>query len=132
MLDRVMTASLQDMQEADEIRVDVAVRIFERVAHARLGGQIDDPLGLVLGEKTFNRGAIRQIAFHKLEILMGLQARKAGLLQIDVVIVIEVVEADDVVAARKQRLSGVRSDEARSAGNQYLHSVRILSRQAGR
>ena len=51
-----------------------------------------------------------------------MQARQARLLQSHVVVVIEVVEPDDLVAPREQPLRRVRADEAGRAGHEHLHS----------
>ena len=45
MLDAVVAAALEDMQEAGEICIDVAVRVVERVAHPRLCREMDHALG---------------------------------------------------------------------------------------
>ena len=42
MLDAVVAAALEDVHEADEVAVDVGVRVLERVAHAGLRGEVDD------------------------------------------------------------------------------------------
>ena len=43
-LHAVVPAAFEDMQEADEVGVDVGVRVVERIAHAGLRRQVDDPL----------------------------------------------------------------------------------------
>ncbi len=45
------------------------------------------------------------------EIPQTLEQREARLLQLDVVIVVEVVDADDRIAALGQGLGGVKADE---------------------
>ncbi len=42
-------------------------------------------------------------------------------LQIDVVVIIEVVEADNRIAAREQTLRDMHADEAGSAGDEDFH-----------
>ena len=45
-----MAAAFEHMQEAPDIGVDIGVRVIERVADAGLRGEMDDALGLLLGE----------------------------------------------------------------------------------
>ena len=45
MLDTAVPAAFQDVEEADEIGVDIGVRILQRVAHAGLGRQVHDRPG---------------------------------------------------------------------------------------
>ncbi len=42
MLDLIVPATFEDMQRADDIAVDVSMRILERVAHARLRREMHD------------------------------------------------------------------------------------------
>ena len=50
MLDAVVPAALEDVEEADEVAVDVGVRVGQRVAHAGLRGQVDHALGALARE----------------------------------------------------------------------------------
>ena len=51
--------------------------------------------------------------------------REARLLEVDVVVVVEVVEADDLVAAREQPSCRRRADEAGGSRDQNLHRSRL-------
>ena len=50
-----------------------------------------------------------------------LEPRQPRVLQLDVVVVVEVVEADHLVAARQQALRDVHADEAGGAGDEDFH-----------
>ncbi len=50
----MMTASFEDIHESDEIALHIGIGIFERIADARLSGEVDDDLGLLLREKRFH------------------------------------------------------------------------------
>src|SRR3546814_7843456 len=50
-LDAVVAAGLEDVHEADDVGVDVGVRVLERVAYAGLGGEVDHPLRLERSEE---------------------------------------------------------------------------------
>ena len=50
-LDTLVTAALEDVEEPDHVRVDVGVRVRERVAHPGLCGQVDHAGGPVAPEE---------------------------------------------------------------------------------
>ena len=60
-------------------------------------------------------------SFTNVKFALLLQDRETRELQAHVVVVVEVVEADDLVAAREQLLRGVEADEAGGAGDEDLH-----------
>ena len=55
---------------------------------------------------------------------MHLEPREARLLERGIVVGIEVVEADDLVAARQKALGNVVADEARRTGHEHAHQNR--------
>ena len=117
MLDAVVAAAFQDVQEAGDIAGDVDVGVFGGVADAGLGGKMHDPLGLVLGEGGLDRSAIGEISGDMGVAGQRQQPIQPRLFQSRVVIVVEVVEADDLLAAGQQDLGNVGADEAGSATN---------------
>ncbi len=62
MLATVVAAALQHVEEALEIGVDIDMRIVHRIAHAGLGGEMDDLRKTVLQEQVRGRGAVGQVA----------------------------------------------------------------------
>src|SRR5262245_55352465 len=116
----MVPASFEDVQEPDEIAVDVRVRIGERVANAGLRGEMDDAIEAFFAEQPFQAFAITEFLAHQAKARMWRKTRKPRLLQRRIVVVIDVVQADDFVAAREQSLAGVISDEPGSAGDQNL------------
>ena len=51
------------------------------------------------------------------------KARQPGLLEIDVVIVVEVVDADHLVAASQQDLGDMHADKAGGTGDENFHCL---------
>ena len=131
MLHSVMTAALEDVEKTDQIRLDIGMRILESIADPGLRSQIDDPLGPVRGKHSLDFLAVGEVGFYKMKIVLALQPRQTRELQIDVVIVVEVVNADDLVTAGDQRSCGLRADEARDAGNKNLHAIHLPTVAAG-
>ena len=121
MLDRVMTAGFQDIHEADQVGIHVGMGILQRIAHPGLRRQIDHPLGLVLGKNLGQRRPIFQTGPKVGKAGMRLQPGQPRLFQGHVVIIVEVVVADDLIAALQQPQRQGRADKACAAGNQDFH-----------
>ena len=109
-------------QMAFDVGLGIGVGVDQRIAHAGLGRQMDDPgdVGMA-GEGLFHGLALGNVGAHHGKALMGQQARGALFLQRDVVIVVEVVDADHLLAPRQKRLRGVKADKAGGTGNQNTH-----------
>ena len=45
-----MTATLEYIEHADDVALDIAVRVLQRIPHTCLGSQMHDALKLLLGE----------------------------------------------------------------------------------
>ncbi|GEC96027.1 hypothetical protein ZRA01_21000 [Zoogloea ramigera] len=52
---------------------------------------------------------------------MGREARQAIELELDVVVIVEIVDADDLIAAGQQNLAGVHADKTGSTGDEDFH-----------
>src|SRR3546814_4684600 len=98
-----------------------SVRVLERVAYAGLGGEVDHPLRLEVCEGGFDCRAVFQRFAAEGEALQWRQPRQPGFLQPRVVVVVEVVVAQDFVTARQQALAEFRADEAGGAGDEDAH-----------
>ena len=124
MLDRVVAACLEDVEETHEVALEVGARVLDGVAHARLGGEVHHDVEAVLGEQALNEGGVTQIAAHEGEaaVCVGLgQHAKARVLDAGVVVAVEVVEADDsVVRFLEKLLDEECTDEA--GGSRHKHS----------
>src|SRR5690606_24183516 len=92
-----------------------------RIADARLRRQVHHPRRLVGGKGLLHRLAVRQVGGDVGIARLVQQPRQARLLQAGVVVLVEVVNADDLVAALEQPQSHVGSDEAGGAGDENLH-----------
>jgi hypothetical protein len=51
-------AAFQDVHEADEVAVDIGMRVLQRVAHAGLGRQVDDPVEPSFGKQSGHAGPV--------------------------------------------------------------------------
>ena len=90
--------------------------------------------GMAAGE-TGHRRRIGDVDLVELEPCPALQLRQPGLLQRDIVIRVQIVDADDPLAAVEQVLRDMKPDKPGAASNQAQHSchpkrIRLLSPDA--
>ena len=99
MLGAVVPAAFEDVGEADDVAVDVRERILQRVAHARLRCEVNHASELLPREQLLHARPVREIQLDEAEVRPLPQLREPRFLKRDVVVVVEVVEPDDFVAA---------------------------------
>lgn len=120
MLHRMVAARFQNVVESNDIRFDIGIRVGDRVAHARLRGEIHHHRRLVLLEDTAHKHLVRQIPLDESKIWILRQFCKPVFFQTHVVVIVHAVQADHlrIWHVLKQALYQVRTDEARRAGHQ--------------
>ena len=106
-----MTARLDDVEETDQVATDVGVRVLERVPDARLCRHVQHRCERVLSKQCLHRFAVRQVDPGEREPVAAVELRKAVPLELDAVVIVEVVETDDLVAAAQQGFAEVIADE---------------------
>ena len=121
MLDAIVPAALEDVQRAGDVAAYIGMRLLQRVSYARLGREVHDARELFAGEKLRHRRIIGQLELDEAEARSG-ETCESRLLEIHVVVVVEIVEPDDLVTGVEQALRSTRTDEARGACDQDLHS----------
>src|SRR5689334_11550735 len=121
MFDAMVATTFENVQKAGDIAAHVYMWILRGIAHARLRGEVDHALRFVLREYRFDRGAVGEIGGDMGIVRVILETRQARLLQIHIVIITEVVDANNLIAAIKQPHRHMRSDEASRAGDENLH-----------
>ena len=112
-LDAVVSAALQDGHEPHEVGVHVGMGMGQGVAHTRLRGEVHDPLRLLGREDLLHRRAIGDVDAQEPEPRVTVKARQAGLFQAHLIVVVEVVEPDDLIAPLEQAYTQGRADETR-------------------
>ncbi|MNN59508.1 hypothetical protein D3C81_1746270 [compost metagenome] len=123
MLHPVMTAALEDGERAVQIAVGIGKGVVQRIAHPGLGPQVDHPIEPLAGKERRHGGAIGEIAPLEAKSGQWQQQCQPCLLQADLVVVVEVVEADHLMAVATEPLRHMEADEAGGAGDQILHRV---------
>ena len=119
---RIVAAALQDVQEAHDIAVHIGPGILDRIADAGLGGQVDHGVEALRREQRRQRLAVGEVHPHEAEPF-AVDLRQARFLQDDGIISIEVVQADDFIAASEQTLNQMEADEAGCSRDQDLHKA---------
>ena len=108
-----------------------AAGLIKGKANSRLRGEMHDAREAPIAEQPRGRVRIGQVELLEREPVPAGKLREARLLEGDVVVGVEVVDADHRVAAREQRRGRVHPDETGRAGDQHpahgVPSARALS-----
>src|SRR5215210_4565306 len=108
----MMPASLQHIEERNEIGVSVRVWMIDRMAHTGLRREVDYCCKSMLGKQLTHRLTIRDVELHEIKTRMLAQDSQPRPLQGGVVVAVEIVQTDDVTAFRQQLARSVKPDEA--------------------
>jgi len=119
-----MTARLEQRQMAQEIGFLVGKGIFDTVAHPGLCREMDDPLDPILLHQRLDVIGIGHVHLHEAKIVERVQAGESGSLERRIIIIIEIVDADDGFPAISQPPRNGMADKAGGTSHQY----RILAR----
>lgn len=126
MLNRVVPAGLQYVEESDEVAVHVRLRVLNGVAYARLCSKVHNDIEPILRKETLNKSGIAQITPNKGEAALGIRLGKhvkACLLNTWIVVAVEIVDTDnDIVGTFEQLLNKKRTDETCRTRYQYFSS----------
>src|SRR5579883_3199343 len=108
-----MPACLQHLELTLNIGGDIGMRVDERMAHAGLGREMDDPIDLGMTvEQGAERPTLRKLEAMEGKALLRGQSRKSRFLERDGVIVVQIVDTDHLFTAPEQRRAGVHTDES--------------------
>ena len=103
-----LTRQFEHVEVPDHVGTGIGVRMVERTTHSGLRAEMDDAVKTVSRGEAIERGLVGEIDLLEGEAIamIGLQRVEPRVLQPWVVIIAEIVDADDSLAARKQRSSG--------------------------
>ena len=97
MLNTTLTASLEDVVEAEDVAVDVGIGIGDAVTYAGLGSEVDDNLGFILFKDTIDGSLVSDVSFKEM-VGIGSDARndrETVFFERDIVVIIQVIDVDD-------------------------------------
>src|SRR5690606_15660035 len=118
----VLFGGVQQVERTGEVHIVVEPRIFDRNAHAGHGGQVGNGVEGVVLKELIDQRAIANVAADEIETsgpsrVDSLDFIEVGQFARRVVIIVEVVEPHDVIAALEQTNGGMAADEAGSTRN---------------
>src|SRR5262249_12405244 len=125
-------AGFEQVEGALDVDALVAFGLGQRRAHAGERAEVDDDVEAVRGEQPLDQGGVDEVALAEgVEVARG-QLQAALVQRGRGERLVDVVDAEDLVAARAQAVGQVRADEAGDAGQEHLHccSARSLRRGA--
>lgn len=110
-------ANLEEVNEPSDVAVDVGARVLHSVPDTGLSGEVHDVGERDDLEELLEEGGVVDVALDD-EDAAALEEGLAGSLEGRVVVVVEVVEAEDAVAAAFQGGGDVSADETGGAGDE--------------
>ncbi len=106
--------------------LDIGIGVFERIAHPGLCGEVDDAGEVLVGRDQGEHAvAIGDVELGKDKIWQDVQLGEPRLLQPRVVIVVDVVDADDAVTAVQQSFGGMEADKPGNTGDEDRHEAPV-------
>jgi len=123
MPDRPVPADLKQVEAANDVRRDIALRMIEGIAHARLAGEVNDHLG----RRGLNDGADRPHVADVRDVWLETGNRTkqsvALLLQLRIVIGHHRIDAGDLMPLRQEAAAEMEADKTGAAGDQDSHQA---------
>ena len=115
---------LEHREVPGDVGVDIVLGMVERVADAGLGGEVGDAVDPRLGGGERGKPARGgDVELLEAEARCFAEPLQPGLLQADVVIFVEVIDADDGIAPREQGDGDAIADEPGGPGDENGHLV---------
>src|ERR1700691_1218667 len=93
-----VTAAFQNVEKAGKIGIEIGIRVFQRVTHAGLRGEVDHRTEIAVVKNRLDAFAVGKIEPVKTEFPKLPQDREPGFLERRIVVVIDVVDAEDGAA----------------------------------
>ena len=120
---RMGACKFEHIVMADEIGSRVGGRIFQRITHTGLGGEMQDQIIAFPARSGGQRTGRRNIGADETEAGIFLQFGQTCFLETRIVIGVNLIHRGDAMAAAQKRHGRVKTDEARAAGEKDVHFV---------
>ena len=117
-----MAAGFENVQEALDIGVKIRLGVLKRVSDPSLRGQVDDAIKFVFVKERRYCQAVSDVELDEAKAVAAVQVVQARGFQSHIVIIIEIVDADDLVAPVEQSFRRVKTDKASGPCYQDFHA----------
>ena len=111
------------MESAGDVGIEVKLRVADGWPYAGASGEVDDSVGLGIGDDTGDGVGVADISF--VELNMGENVGDVLAFDRRVIEVVEVIDNDDFVAIFNGICDEVGSDESCAAAHKQLHLTRV-------
>jgi hypothetical protein len=115
-----MAASFQHIKKANKIGIGVSTRVDQRVTDARLRSEVNNVREAFCSKQLRHRLAVGDVHLLESEIRKCLELGNASRFQARIIIGIEIIYPDDIIALRQQATSDMHANEAGCAGDQNM------------
>jgi len=119
-----MAAALKHVEEADEIRLTVPMRLDKRIADPGLSCEVNNVWKAERGKERRHRGAIGDIKLFEPEAAQVFEFSQPRSLEPNVVIAAQVVETDNRATLLEQATRDVETDKTGGSGHQNRFVIR--------
>ena len=113
-----LPAAFQHIEKTGEIGIQISMRVLQRITNTGLSGQMHNRPELRLAKDAFDGAPLGEIDLVEREFVEFAEHGQAGLLQRQIVIIIDAVDADHLAPAFEQPAGKRKADEPRGAGDQ--------------
>src|ERR1035437_1331055 len=128
MIDVIVPTRFKHVAEANQIALNIDLWILQGIAHTGLRRQMNDPVELLDGKQACHSRRIGNIHMHKVEVGVGFQTFKTSQLEFWIVVIIEVVESNNLVATIQKLTRNVHADKTGYSGDENLHGRRPIGK----
>ena len=118
MRDIRVTAPFEKIHEPHQVAFHISVGVYETVTDARLGGQVYYPVKCMIGKKPLHPLPVRHIQADKAKRAVRFEPLKASFFEAHIVVTVQIVKADDLVAVSKETSAQMKTDKPRGSGNE--------------
>ena len=113
----MIPAAFQNIDESDQVRFNIGLRIGQWVSHPRLSGQIDNHIHTVFLENLFQPLFVGQIGSIKPEQGVRFEYFQPFLLELRIIVIVQVINSENMVSVIEESFGKVETDKAGGAGN---------------
>ena len=123
MLGTMLSTGFQHIEETHQIRLAIDLRVVQRVTHTRLSRQMHHLGKALFAEQIQQCRLVDDVHFQEAKTRQARKFLEPRLLECYVVVVVEVVDPDHIVAVQAQAPGRMKADKTGSAGDENRHEA---------